>query len=334
MRLLIIGGSIFLGRALTEEALRRGDTVTTFNRGRSGVDLPGVETVRGDREDESDLARLVDGRHWDAVVDVCGYTPRVVGRSAHHLSGHADTYTFVSTISVYRDFGEVEVDEHARQFECAVDEGPGGEYGVLKAGCEYAVEQAFAGRVLIVQPGLILGPHENVGRLPWWLRRIAKGGPVLAPGDPDLPVQLIDARDIAAFTLARIDAGATGRYLTGGVRGRDTFGSWLNECVRATGSDAELVWVPDEYLLENEVEPWSELPLWSLGGTAWHTSSAKAAAEGLRCRPLGETVDDTWAWLKDLPGPVDRGDTPPHRLRHGIDPEKEERILAGWRHRS
>lgn len=333
MKLLIIGGGIFLGRAIAAEALRRGHEVTTFNRGRSGEDLPGVAAVRGDREIPADLDRLVEGRRWDAVIDVCGFTPRVVLDSVRRLSGHAGHYTFISSIAAYADWPEKPgVDESFARYECPPDADTDyGDYGVLKAGCERAVEQYFDGPALVVQPGLIIGPHENVGRLPWWLTRIARGGRVLAPGDPARPIQLIDARDIAIFTLDQVASGTTGRFVTGGVPGVATYGSWLRECVEATGSDAELVWVDDAFLLDQGVAQWTELPVWSspaMGKGVWTHSSAKAVAAGLTCRPLSDTVRDTWAWLRDIP--EDRRSFGVRNLRHGIDPDKEARILAAW----
>ncbi|GAA3082133.1 NAD-dependent epimerase/dehydratase family protein [Streptosporangium carneum] len=329
MRTLVIGGSVFLGRAIVEEALRRGHEVTTFNRGRSGVDLPGVETVRGDREVAGDLARLAEGREWDVVVDVCGFVPRVVGESVRALNGKAATYAFISSISACSAFPAEVSDESSPRFECAGDAGPGdGDYGTLKAGCERAVEEGFDGNVLVVEPGLILGPRENVGRLPWWLTRVARGGRVLAPGGPDVAMQVIDARDIAAFTLTQAEAGVNDRFFTGGVRGNVTYGALLAECRAVTGSDAEFVWVKDRFLLDRDVAPWNELPLWApetpdFAGV-WLSSSAKAHAAGLRCRPVAETVRDTWAWLRDVPV-AERSFG-----RHGIDPEKEAALLAEW----
>ncbi|MFJ2029772.1 NAD-dependent epimerase/dehydratase family protein [Streptosporangium sp. NPDC087985] len=331
MRTLIIGGSVFLGRAIAEEALRRGHEVTTFNRGRSGTDLPGAEAIRGDRGVTEDLKRLADGREWDAVIDVCGFVPRIVGESVRALNGRAATYAFISSISACAGWPGA-VDESTPRFECAPDAGPeDGDYGTLKAGCERAVEQGFDGNALIIEPGLILGPHENVGRLPWWLTRIARGGQVLAPDDPDMAMQLIDARDIAAFTLTQAEAGVNDRFFTSGVQGNITYGDWLAECRAVTGSDAEFVWVKDRFLLDRKVEPWTELPLWApeipeLTG-AWLPSSAKAHAAGLRCRPVTETVRDTWAWLRDIP--VEERSFG----RHGIDPGKEARILAEWAQR-
>jgi 2'-hydroxyisoflavone reductase len=334
MRLLVIGGSVFLGRTFVEEALRQGHEVTTFNRGKTGVDVPGVEAVRGDREITADLERLADGRSWDAVIDVCGFTPRVVGESARILSGHADAYAFISSISAFPGWPAEPVDETSLLHVCAPDAGPDdGDYGQLKAGCERAVETSFDRRVLIISPGLILGPYENVGRLPWWLRRIARGGRVLAPGDPEREMQVIDARDIAAFGLSQIAAGGTGRYLTSGVVGNATFGSWLTDCVAVTRSNAELVWVGDDFLLEHGVEPWTELPLWTPDRSEfaglWLPSSAKAAAAGLTCRPVSETVRDTWAWLSATDGEalLRYRDTTPD---HGIDADKERTILDAW----
>ncbi|WP_344936088.1 NAD-dependent epimerase/dehydratase family protein [Sphaerisporangium flaviroseum] len=334
MRILVIGGSVFLGRAIVEEALRQGHDVTTFNRGRSGEDLPGVTAVRGDREVPADLEALAAGREWDAVVDVCGFTPRVVAASARALSGHASTYAFISSISAVSDWPAERVDESAPRWECSPDAGPDdGDYGVLKAGCERAVEHYFDGNALNIQPGLILGPWENVGRLPAWLRRIAKGGRVLAPGDPGLPMQLIDARDIATFTLDQAAKGVNDRFLLTGPAGNTTFGRWLGDCVEATGSGAELVWVEDRFLLDHGVEPWTELPLWNpvtpgeVG--AWDVVTEKAEAAGLRCRPVGETVRDTWDWLKDQDHTALENRLPSWK-RHGIAPEKEARILSEW----
>ncbi|MBG0830780.1 NAD-dependent epimerase/dehydratase family protein [Planomonospora sp. ID67723] len=338
MRTLVIGGSVFLGRAIVEEALRRGHEVTTFNRGVSGEDLPGVEAVRGDRESREDLARLADGREWDAVVDVCGFVPRVVGDSVRALNGRAATYAFISSISACSAWPATgPTDEDSPRFECAPDAGPqDGDYGVLKAGCERAVEQGFDGSALIIEPGLILGPHENVGRLPWWLTRTARGGKVLAPGDPQVAMQLVDARDIASFTLSQAEAETADRFFVSGIEGNSTYGGFLDECRTVTGSDAEFVWVDDRFLLDREVQPWTELPLWAPDDPefagVWRPSSAKARAAGLVCRPVAETVRDTWAWLREIP--EDRRSFGSARLHHGIAPEKEAKILDEWEQRA
>jgi 2'-hydroxyisoflavone reductase len=325
---------MFLGRAIVLEALRRGDEVTTFNRGRSRPDLPGVAAVHGDRGVPEDLRRLVDGRDWDVVIDTCGFVPRSVQRSARLLSGHARHYTFISTIRAHADWPAKVVDESSPLHECPPD-AEDGDYEVLKAGCGRAVEQYFDGSALIIEPGVIIGPHEHVGRLPWWLTRIARGGQVLAPGDPDRELQLIDARDIAAFTLARAAEGTTGRFVTCGVPGTVTFGRWLGAGLATTGSRAELVWVPDQVLREHDVEEFYELPLWLAAGpasaAAWRTSPAKALAAGLVCRSLEATVRDTWEWLRQIP--EDERSFGTSEVRHGIAPDKEARILAAWGHR-
>jgi 2'-hydroxyisoflavone reductase len=333
VRILVIGGSVFLGRAIVTEALSRSDDVTTFNRGITGVDVAGVEAVRGDRTVTADLERLAAGRRWDAVIDVCGFVPRVVGESARILSGHADAYAFVSSISAFPDWPARPVDENTVIHDCNPDAGPDdGDYGQLKAGCERAVQEHFDGRVLMLNPGLILGPHENVGRLPWWLRRIAHGGTVLAPGDPTVEMQVIDARDIATFGLDHLYAGTEDRFLVSGPPGNTTFGDWLADCVAVTGSDAELVWVPDDVLAEHDVEMWTELPLWLPPGpdtgAAWKASVDKALAAGLTCRPVADTVRDTWSWMTtdDVDILPTYRDTP----GQGIDPDKEKTILAAW----
>jgi 2'-hydroxyisoflavone reductase len=334
MRLLVLGGSVFLGRAFVAQALRRGDEVMTFNRGRTGTDLPGIEAIRGDRETEADLRRLVDGRYWDAVIDTCGFTPRVVGQSARLLSEHVGTYVFISAVHAYADWPADSVDERSSLHECPPDAGPDADvaYNALKAGCERAVETKFGGRVLIINPGLITGPHENVPRLTWWLYRLSRGGQVLAPGNPDRAMQLIDARDIAAFGLAQIATGTNGRFVTSGTIGNTTFGKLLNDCVDATGSDAELIWAGETFLLEQGVQEWTELPMWApdtseLAGI-WSSSSDRALNAGLRCRSVTETVHDTWEQLRAnaLPASRDQPRTP----GQGIDSAKERRILAAW----
>ncbi|MFI6386217.1 NAD-dependent epimerase/dehydratase family protein [Nonomuraea sp. NPDC050540] len=336
MRVLVIGGSAFLGRAIVQEALDRGHEVTTFNRGRSGPDLSGVEAVHGDREVTADLERLVDGRTWDLVVDSSGYVPKVVGEAVRVLSGRAATYAFISTISAFKNFPAEQTSEDSPLWDCAPDAGPdAGDYGVLKAGCERAVEQGFAGNALIIQPGLILGPYENVARLPWWLTRISKGGKVLAPGDPAQPMQLIDARDIAVFTLDQAEKGVADRFIVTGPEGNATYGGWLEMCRRETGSDAEFVWVADDFLIEHEAGVWMELPLWAPAqpdmANFWTVSTGKAEAAGLRCRPVADTVRDTWEWLRQIPED-ERVYGKKHK--HGMAPEKEQAILAAWAARS
>jgi 2'-hydroxyisoflavone reductase len=338
MRLLIIGGTSFLGRAAAMEALRRGDTVTTFNRGKSAPDVEGVEALRGDRDDDAALEQL-NGRQFDGVIDTCGFVPRIVRKSASALDGSVGHYAFVSSISASGRWpGEVARDDDPGP-PCASDAGPDdGDYGVLKAGCERAVREVFGDRSTIARAGLILGPHENVGRLTWWLSRLARGGEVLAPGDPDKAMQLIDARDLATYLLNSIDAGTAGTYNVSAPPGNATMGSWLRDAAQAVGSDAQLTWVEDDFLLAHDVEPWTELPLWMPlgqdGDHVWDADTSGAAKTGLSCRPVSETVRDTWAWMRaddvqpdDVAGRFGGsgvGGT------NGMDADKERCILAAW----
>jgi Nucleoside-diphosphate-sugar epimerases len=336
MKILIIGGTGFLGRAVAEEAVRRGHAVTTFNRGKSAADVEGVESVRGDREVRADLERLVDGRTWDVVVDVFGLVPRVVAESARTFSGKAGMYAYISSVGAHRDFPAKPVDEGSPLHECSPDAGPGdGNYELFKAGSERAVERFFDGAKLILEPGVILGPYENAGRLPAWFDRLRRGGRFIAPGDPGRRLQLIDVRDVAAFLLDLAERGVGDRFLVTSPPGVTTIGELLAECVRVAGSDAEPVWIDDRFLFEHKVQPWNELPLWApehpgfAGGFQVRTGKARAA--GLRCRPVAETVRDTWAWFSEPGAPpaapaTTRGDVP----RPGIAPEKEARILAAW----
>ncbi len=334
MRILILGGSRFLGRAFVAEALAAGHQVTVFNRGRSGPDQPGVRGVRGDRENPADLARLAGAGPWDAVVDTSGYVPKVVGEGARALADAAEAYLFISSISAFTDFPARRVGPGSPLFDCEPDAAEG-EYGALKAGCERAVRAAFPGRVLIHYPGLIIGPHENMGRQTWWLSRIARGGDVLAPGDPGRPLQLIDARDIARFGLHRLESGLDDAFLLAAEPGHTTFGEWLENCVRETGSDARLVWAPDEMLLEHEVPVWSGLPLWTPdndeAAAVWDADVARTIDAGLVCRPIAQTVRDTWAWQRNEPSLAGEDG----RINnHGLPSDAEQRVLTALKNGS
>lgn len=335
MRILIIGGGRFLGRAFAEQALADGHDVTAFNRGRSGIDLDGVRAVRGDREIPEDLERLVaqaqaqahapdDGLIWDAVVDTCGFKPAVVEAGARVLAGRARSYLFVSSMNAYEQWPGQSVVDGSPKWECGPLETEG-EYGPLKAGCERAVLEHFPESTICIDAGLILGPHETSGRLTWWLSRIARGGDVLAPGDPEQRIAPIDARDIARFGLRCMEKGYYGAFPTCGS-GTETMRGMLESCVRETGSGARLVWADDEFLTSHGVDEWTGLPAWVAGdGSLWDVTSERAAAAGLECRPLEETVRDTWAWLRNVGG---LGDEDGRINGHGLAPAMETALLA------
>ncbi|HET6509365.1 MAG TPA: NAD-dependent epimerase/dehydratase family protein [Baekduia sp.] len=299
MRLLVLGGTTFAGRAVVEAAVARGWAVTTFNRGRGAWTHPEVERIVGDRLDPTTFAPLARGT-WDAVVDTWQGAPAATEAIAAVLAGRVERYAYVSSCSVYAPPPRPGADEHA-----PLVDGAGDGYGDLKRGSEIAVEAAFgADRALLLRLGLLLGPHEDVGRLPYWLTRLAAGGDVIAPGPPDLPLQLVDARDLAAFALDGIAAGLSGPYNVVSRRGHATMRTLLERARDVTGGGARLVWTPPE---EVEGEPWNEVPIWlppDHESAALHDIGVeKAHAAGLTTRPVAETVADTWAWLSAAGSP-------------------------------
>jgi 2'-hydroxyisoflavone reductase len=326
VRTLVLGGTVFLGRHVAAEALARGHDLTLFTRGVHGAELFGEAThLRGDRA--GDLTALEDGE-WDVVVDTSGRRAADVAASAELLADRAGHYVFVSSANAHPDWPERPVDEDSPTWHTDDDD-----YGPQKAAAERAAEAAMPGRVAAVRAGLIVGPHDNVFRLPWWVQRIARGGDVLAPGDPERTVQLVDARDLAAWMLDLGERGEAGSFGATGPRGITTMRELLETAVAATGSDARLVWAPDAFLREAGVEMWTEVPLWlpedEFPGT-WQIDSTRAAAAGLRCRPIGETVADVWAWLRDG-GAGALGDWLADARARGLDPERERELLARLR---
>lgn len=336
MRLLVLGGSWFVGRTMARDALRRGWDVTVFNRGRSGVVPDGVQLIRGGRERSADVGRLAMAGPWDAVVDVAGSIPAVVRNTALTLRKVTARYAFISTISVYRDWPHQPVDEGSPLWRGEPNHDPGTRawdpdaYGPLKVGCEIAAREAFGDeRLLIVRPHVVLGPHEYVGRLPWWLNRMRRGGQVLAPG-PDRAIQPIDVRDLCRVTLDQVEGDARGIFNVASPVGRDSYGDMLNACVDAVAGVgerlAEIVWVDEDWLTEKGVVQWTELPLWRNAAAPWGMDVGKAMNAGLTSRPLAATVADTWAWLRDGGRPVAHE----RFTEHGMAPEREARLLAEW----
>ena len=319
MRLLVLGGTVFLGRHVAAAALGRGHEVTLFHRGRHGAELfPEAEHVLGDRG--GDLAAL-GGRTWDAAIDTSGYEPADVARSSALDLGHL---VFVSTCNVYPAWPAEAVDEDSAVWS------EGDDYGPLKAACERAAEVAMPDRVASVRAGLICGPHDNIFRLPWWIQRSAAGGEVVAPGDPERAVQLVDARDLARWMVDLAERRTAGTFNGTAPPGRTTMREVLEAAVEATGSDAQLHWVADDVLVEHEVEPWDELPLWiplEIGAGTWAVGPERAEAAGLRCRAIAATVADTWAWLRDG-GAETMGDWRAENRPRGLSPERERELLA------
>lgn len=326
MRVLVLGGSVFVGRAVAETAVAAGHEVTVFNRGVTGADPAGVRAIRGDRERRADLRRAADAGPWDVVVDTAGYVPAVVALSARGLSGAAASYVFVSSTSVLPDWPARPVDADSPAYDCGPDEFET-DYGPAKAGCERAVARYFAGPSLVLRCGILLGPHENIGRLPAWLERMARGGRVLAPGRPDDPMQLIDVRDVADFALRCVASRRWGTYLVAGPAPTTTVGAWLETCRAVTASTATLTWVDHDWLLARGVQPWNELPLWAPPpefAAAWAVDTTPALRAGLTFRPMSETVADTWAWLRRTPSAA-----PPFWLQ-ALDPAVEAHLLTTW----
>jgi 2'-hydroxyisoflavone reductase len=327
-RLLVLGGTEFVGRAVVDDALARGWDVTVFHRG--SHDAPhGVRDLRGDRTAVGGLDALAAGE-WDVAVDTWSWAPSAVRDATRLLDDRVGRYVYVSSRSVYAYPTGAGMDEDAPLVAGSPDDGADVDYARAKRGAEIAVEDLFGHRAILARAGLILGPHENVGRLPWWLRRIARGGPVLAPGPSALPLQYVDARDLAAFALDATEQGLSGPFNVVSPSGHATMGELLDACVAATGSDAELRWTSHEAIAAAGIEPWTELPVWlppgELHDTLHRGDVSRAVAAGLRNRPVEQTVADTWAWLQSLPdgGAPQRAD----RARVGLDPDKEARALG------
>ncbi|MBW0117207.1 NAD-dependent epimerase/dehydratase family protein [Pseudonocardia abyssalis] len=324
MRLLVLGGTRFVGRAVVADALARGWDVTTLHRGVTGVSPDGVTTLVADRTSGPALAAALGDGEWDLAVDTWSGAPAVVDDAARLLRGRVRHVGYVSTASVYA-WGS-----HVDETSPLVDGDPragDGDYPALKRGSELAVLESFPD-ALLGRAGLILGPHEDVGRLPWWLHRISRGGRVVAPGRPDRPLQYVDARDLAAWMLSGLADGRTGPVDVVSRSGHATTEDLLRAAVAATGSDAELVWITEAELAEAGAEPWSQLPCWvpEAGEFAGflEADTALAAATGLVCRPVEETVRDTWTWLRRDGWPEQRPDRPVH----GLPTELEDRLLA------
>ncbi len=325
MRILIIGGTRFVGRHLVEAALARNHEVTLFHRGITNPGLfPQVETILGDRE--KDIEKL-NGHFWEAVIDTCGYIPRLVRLSAEVLKDNATHYVFISTISVYKDISKIgirESDPVAKIQDETTEEVTSETYGPLKALCEQAVHDSFGReRTLIIRPGLIAGPYDPTDRFTYWPVRVARGGEVFAPETPEAPIQIIDARDLAEFVVNLIEESALGIYNATGPGDELTLGRLLEVSKQVSGSDARFQWASVEFLKQNNVQPWSDMPAWVPDDQEHAGFSrvdvSKAIQAGLKFRPLEETVRDTLEWAKTRPAD--------HAWRAGLKPERERELL-------
>jgi 2'-hydroxyisoflavone reductase len=334
LRILILGGTGFTGPYQVRYALSRGHKVTTFNRGKTHPgELPSeVEQLIGDRNGKLDALK---GRKWDVAIDNPTTLPAWVRDAAEILKENVERYVFISTISVYADTSKG-VDETA---PLAKYDGPDPyketleamkasgykTYGPLKALSEKEAEKWFPGKTLIIRPGLIVGPGDETDRFTYWPVRIDRGGEVLAPGKPSDPVQFIDARDLAEWTIRMAENRETGIYNATGPAKPLGIGEMLDQTKSALNSDAKFTWIPANFLEQQKVEAWSDMPVWAGDelGLA-RTNISRALAKGLTFRPLTETARDTLAWFKSQP--QDRQS----KLRAGLTPDREAEVLAAW----
>jgi 2'-hydroxyisoflavone reductase len=334
LKILIMGGTGFLGPHIVETATKHGHTLTLFNRGKTHPGLfPNIEQLHGDRKKE-DL-KVLEGRKWDAVIDTSAYIPGDVVRSATLLAPNVGEYLLVSTVSVYAKLDKPGMDESAA---LATTTDPDAEkvtnenYGALKALCEQAAEKALPGRSIVIRPGLIVGPGDSTDRFTYWPVRVARGGEVLAPGSPKDFTQFIDARDLADFIVHCVEKKTFGTFNADAQAGSITMGRLLDTCKSVSKSDAHFVWADADFLEKQKVEGWSDMPAWVPAkgddGGFGQVSAAKAKAAGLKYRPLADTVADTLAWFKTEPAEHQT------KLKAGITPEREAEVLKAWHERA
>jgi 2'-hydroxyisoflavone reductase len=335
LRILILGGTGFIGPYQVQYALSRGHKITTFNRGKTHKnELPeGVEQLIGDRNGQLNALK---NRQWDVVIDNPTTLPAWVRDAAQILKDNVEHYVFISTISVYSDLSKPPDENSALQKYDGPDPyketleamkaGGFKTYGPLKALSEKETEKWFPGKALIIRPGLIVGPHDETDRFTYWPVRIDRGGEVLAPGKPNDPVQFIDARDLAEWTIRMAENGETGIYNGTGPAKPLGVGRMLDGIKEAEKSNATFTWVSEEFLAQQKVEAWSDMPVWTgkESGLA-RTSISRALSKGLTFRPLADTARDTLAWFKSLP--QDRQS----KLRAGLTPQREAEVLATWK---
>ena len=324
MKILIVGGTRFLGRHLVNSARARGHEVTLFNRGQTNPNLFGqVDKIWGDREKNLDQ---LSGYNWDAVIDTCGYFPRIVRMSAEALKGKVESYIFISSISVYSDFSKIGINESdpvGKMEDESNEEDTAETYGPRKALCEKAVQEVFGVDSLIIRPGLIVGPHDPTDRFTYWPVRVARGGDVLAPDRPEARTQIIDARDLSDFIIELAQQNVSGVFNATGPDHELTLGALLDTCKLVSASDAKFKWASVEFLNQNNVAPWSDMPAWipdngEDAGFA-RVDISKAINAGLKFLSLEETVRDTLEWASERPED--------HEWKAGLKAEREKELL-------
>lgn len=338
MDILVLGGTRFLGRFIVEYALEKGHQVTLFNRGNNSEVFPELEQLKGDRFRDLEILK---GRKWDAVIDTSGLVPKTL-RNSGKILNHVKHYTFISSCSVYQnhfDPGTKETDyvltlspEKLEEIEAKADPQLYGEYyGHLKAMSEIAIEEELPGKVLVLRPGLIVGPYDYTDRFSYWVNRVAQGGEVLAPGRPERSIQFIDVRDLAKWTIDLMEKNVTGTYNAIGPDYELSMQTFLEECRKATSTDATFTWVPEKFLLDNKVGPWMEMPLWVPeefplveGERPWKGfmafSNEKGLSQGMTFRPVAETIEAILDWEGS------RTDT--EERNAGMQPDRERELLG------
>lgn len=336
LKILVLGGTAFLGPSVIHDARARGHEITLFNRGRTNADMfPDLERLVGDRDGQLDALR---GRQWDVCLDNSGYIPRMVKDSAELLAPNIGQYIFISSISVFADFSQRGLNETSpvavitdEQVAAAKTQGDvtGENYGALKALCEQAAQEACPGRACIIRPGLIVGPMDRTDRFTYWPVRVARGGEVLAPGTPGDVTQVMDVRDLAEFVVRCCEEGTMGVFNATSTAGELTMGELLDSCKRVSGSDATFTWADAAWLEQKGVAAWSDMPVWVPleGSEAGHpyVDVSRAVAAGLRFRPISETVRGTLDWWATVP--QERRDAP---MKAGITAEREQELLTAW----
>ena len=330
MKILVIGGTRFLGYYIVKSALRAGHDVTIFNRGVSSKEVPDrVKFIKGDRTKKSDIEKLTK-QNWDLVIDTCGYVPDDIELLAGILKNNIDKYLFVSSISVYdSNQRNGSVTEDAPVLKLPIDADPNERtfqyYGEKKALCEKKVIHYFGDNSIIIRPGLIVGPRDQTYRFPYWVERVSEGGQILAPGNQDASVQVIDVRDLADWIIKLGKNDKTGIYNATGPEEIMTFQSFFEECRKILNMECSFTWVDEKFLLEKEVGEWIEIPLWlsEENSELFDADFSKAINTGLTFRPISETIQDTYDWFKDFEKEDFRS--------KALTREKEKQLLEDWK---